>query len=71
MDLTAFVQVFNLLDTRVPVNVFSDTGQPNFTTITKDVGADPRRPTSVADYVKYPTNYGEPRNIQFGIELSF
>lgn len=71
MDVTAFVQVFNLLDTRVPVNVFSDTGQPNFTTITQDIGADLRRPTSVADYIKYPTNYGEPRNIEFGIELSF
>lgn len=71
MDVTAFLQIFNLLDTRVVVNVFDDTGEPNFTTTGQNVGADPRRPTSVADYLKYPTNYGEPRNIQFGVELSF
>jgi len=71
MDLTVFLQIFNLLDTRVVVNVFDDTGEPNFTTTGQNVGADPRRPTSVADYLKYPTNYGEPRNIQFGVELSF
>jgi len=71
MDVTAFVQVFNLLDTKVVVNVFSDTGQPDFTTIGQSVGADARRPTSVQDYLKYPWNYGEPRNIQFGIEFSF
>ncbi|MCX6175465.1 MAG: TonB-dependent receptor [Ignavibacteriales bacterium] len=70
-DVTAFVQVFNLLDTKVVVNVFSDTGLPDFTTIGQSVGADARRPTSVQDYLKYPWNYGEPRNIQFGIEFSF
>ncbi|MCX6170120.1 MAG: TonB-dependent receptor [Ignavibacteriales bacterium] len=70
-NITAFLQVFNLLDTRVVVNVFGDTGQPDFTTSGQNVGADPRRPTSVAEYLKYPYNYGEPRNIQFGFEFQF
>jgi outer membrane receptor for ferrienterochelin and colicin len=71
MNITTFLQIFNLLDTKVVVNVFGDSGKPDYTSQTQDIGADSRRPTSVTDYIKYPTNYGEPRNIQFGFEVSF
>ncbi len=33
-DITAFVRIFNLLDNRIPIRVFGDTGQPDFTTET-------------------------------------
>jgi hypothetical protein len=71
MNLTAFFRVFNLLDNRIPLKVFGDTGQPDFTTETQDIGENADRPNTVAEYFKYPDHYGEPRNVQFGIELSF
>ena len=71
MDITAFLKIFNLLDNRVAVNVFGDTGQPDFTTETQTIGYDANRPNTVEEYVKYPDHYGEPRNVQLGFEFSF
>ena len=71
MDITAFLKIFNLFDNRVAVNVFGDTGQPDFTTETQTIGYDASRPNTVEEYVKYPDHYGEPRNVQFGFEFSF
>jgi hypothetical protein len=70
-DINAFVKVFNLLDNRIPLKVFGDTGEPNFTTETQQIGENAARPNTVEEYVKYPDHYGEPRNVQFGFELSF
>jgi len=71
LDITAFLKVFNLLNNKVTVNVFGDTGQPDFTTETQTIGYDPSRPNTVEEYIKYPWHYGEPRNVQFGFEISF
>ncbi|OGU82144.1 MAG: hypothetical protein A2W11_07445 [Ignavibacteria bacterium RBG_16_35_7] len=71
LDITAFVRIFNLLDNRIPVRVFGDTGQPDFTTELQTVGFDPRRPNTPEEFIKYPGNFGEPRNVQFGIDLAF
>ena len=71
LDVNAFLKVFNLLDNRIPVKVFGDTGEPNFTTETQTIGENADRPNTVAEYVKYPDHYGEPRNVQFGFEISF
>ena len=70
-SLNAFLRVFNLLDNRNAVKVFGDTGQPDFTTETQTIGENSQRPNTVEEYVKYPDHYGEPRNIQFGLEFSF
>ncbi len=70
-EVTAFIRVFNLLDNRIPNKVFGDTGQPGFTTETQTIGDNPNRPNTPEEYVKYPDHYGEPRNVQFGIDLSF
>jgi len=70
-NITAFVRIFNLLDNRIPIRVFGDTGQPDFTTELQTVGFDPRRPNTLEEYIKYPDHYGEPRNVQFGIDLAF
>ena len=40
MDINAFLRIFNLLDNKIAVNVFGDTGQPDFTTETQTVGYD-------------------------------
>lgn len=71
LDLTAFVRVFNLLDNRVVVNVFGDTGKADFTTEAQNVGEDPARPNTVEEYLNYPWHYASPRQVQFGIELQF
>jgi outer membrane receptor protein involved in Fe transport len=71
IDLNVFLRVFNLLDNRNPIRVFGDTGQPDFTTETQTIGDNPDRPNTLEEYVKYPDHYGEPRNVQFGLELSF
>ncbi len=71
LDINFFLRIFNLLDNRIPIRVFGDTGQPDFTTEVFDVGENSDRPNTVEEYVKYPDHYGEPRNVQFGLELSF
>jgi len=70
-DITLFLRVFNLLDSRNVVNVFGDTGEPNFTTQVNGVSEDPARPNTVAEYIKYPWYYAAPRLVQTGIKFSF
>jgi outer membrane receptor protein involved in Fe transport len=71
LEVTSFLRVFNLLDNKVVVNVFGDTGKPDYTTEGRNIGVDPNRPNTVEEYLKYPWNYGEPRRIEFGFEFSF
>lgn len=71
LNITSFLRVFNLLDNRTVVNVFGDTGKADYTTETRNIGYDVNRPNSVQEYTRYPWNYAEPRNIQFGFEFSF
>jgi outer membrane receptor for ferrienterochelin and colicin len=71
LNVTTFLRVFNLLDNRIAVNVFGDTGKPDYTTEGKNIGPDPKRPNTVEEYLRYPWNYGEPRRVEFGFEFSF
>ncbi|RMD48143.1 MAG: TonB-dependent receptor [Ignavibacteria bacterium] len=71
INVTTFLRVFNILDTKVVTNVFGDTGDPEFTTVGQNVGEDPNRPNTVAEYLISPWNYGEPRKVEFGFEFSF
>ncbi len=71
LDVTAFLRIFNLLDNKVVVNVFGDTGKPDYTTEGKNIGYDPNRPNTVQEYLRYPWHYGEPRKVEFGFEFSF
>ncbi|MDP4115524.1 MAG: TonB-dependent receptor [Bacteroidota bacterium] len=71
LGVNAFVQVFNLLDNHTVVNVWGDTGKADYTTTTQNIGEDSNRPNTVAEYIKYPGNYGEPRNVQLGVEIQF
>ncbi len=67
---TAFFNIYNLLDSRIPINVFADTGKPNYTT-DKTPDDFTKRPNTVAEYRRYPWHYAEPRRIQFGIDFNF
>ncbi|MCL4538207.1 MAG: TonB-dependent receptor [Bacteroidetes bacterium] len=70
-ELTAYLKIFNLLDAHNVVNVWTDTGEPNFTTSVNGLGEDPQRPNSIAEYIRYPWYYAAPRLVQTGIRLSF
>lgn len=71
LKITSFLRVFNLLDNKIPINVFGDTGKPDYTTEGRNIGYDPKRPNTVEEYLRYPWNYGEPRRVEFGFEFSF
>lgn len=71
LDITAFVKVFNLLNTKTVLNVWGDTGEPNFTTSVQNISEDPARPNTVAEYIAYPSFYGPPRLLQMGFEFTF
>ncbi len=71
LDLTAYVKVFNLLDDRTVVNVWGDTGEPDFTTSVQGVSEDAQRPNTVAEYIRFPSFYAAPRSVQTGIQFSF
>ncbi len=66
--LTAFLRVFNLLDNRVVVNVFGDTGKADFTTNYNNVTTN--GPNTVQEYIRFPWHYAPPRRVQFGLEMA-
>ena len=72
-EFTAYVKVFNLLDAEIVSDVFTDTGQADFTTEAQSlIGTDdPNRPNSVEDYLVRPWHYEPPRRVQVGIDFSF
>ncbi|MBN2091611.1 TonB-dependent receptor [candidate division KSB1 bacterium] len=68
------LNVFNLLDTRNPRNVYSDTGRPDYTFEGyTQIDRDPGRPdveiSNVAEYYQRPGNYYAPRFIQLGLSF--
>ena len=67
---TAFTNIYNLLDNHIPINVFADTGKPDYTT-DKTPDDFTKRPNTVAEYRKYPWHYAEPRRVLFGINYNF
>jgi len=71
IDLTGYIKIFNLFDAHTVVNVFGDTGEPDYTTSVQNIGVDPNRPNTVDEYIKYPDHYGPPRLVQTGLEISF
>jgi outer membrane receptor protein involved in Fe transport len=65
VDVQLFARVFNLLDSKSPVNVWGDTGEVDFTLqITQAAQADP-------SWFIRPDYYSEPRRIQIGTKISF
>ena len=72
-DITVYTKVFNLLDSKIAVDVFTDTGKPNFTTEAQSlIGVnDPNRPNTIKEYLTRPWYYEQPRKVQVGFEFSF
>lgn len=64
-SLQLYLNVYNLLDTKIVNSVYSDSGEPT-APLPVSISA-----TSDAGYYSNPSFYAEPRRIQFGIQLSF
>lgn len=62
-ELRSFLQIFNILDNRQVVGLYSDSGEPTQPLIVP-VTAEP-------SFLNIPGNYAEPRRIQFGFNISF
>jgi outer membrane receptor protein involved in Fe transport len=73
LRLIAFARVFNLLDTRNEVTVFDDTGRAGFTTDEERARlTNPQERVNTLDqWFTQPTNFSEPRRIEFGLTLEF
>jgi outer membrane receptor for ferrienterochelin and colicin len=71
--LVVFARVFNLLDIRNEINVFNDSGRAGYTV--DEVQAVQSKPSqnvnSISQWYTIPTNYSEPRRIEFGMNLEF
>jgi len=61
VTLTVFAEVLNLTDHRNVVYVYTDTGEPDATTIGRHS----------EEYVKDPSDWGPPRRIRLGMRLKF
>ncbi|OGU29706.1 MAG: hypothetical protein A2X67_07600 [Ignavibacteria bacterium GWA2_55_11] len=73
LRLVLFARVFNLFDIRNEVGVFDDTGRAGFTTdIQRARATNPREYVNTIDeYFRIPTNYSEPRRVEFGMNVEF
>ncbi len=74
VDLNAFVRLFNVLDQRNEIGVYGQTGRASASLRALGVEAlaqNPNRVNPVQDYLLRPDFYGEPREVQFGLEFSF
>jgi len=72
-NLVFFARVFNLFDARNEVNVFDDTGRAGFTSYLSEALRlnPPQRVNSVTQWFTIPTNYSEPRRLEFGVNVEF
>jgi len=64
-DLQVFLNVYNILDTKIVNSIYSDSGLP-----TRPLPASVIQ-NAHPDFYNNPTFYAEPRRIQFGVQLSF
>jgi len=73
LEITLFMNVYNLFDTQNETVVYGDTGTADYTTTIDPlrIPYNSLRIGTVEDYVNQPSWYSEPREIQFGLTLGF
>ncbi len=71
--IVAFIRVFNLFDIQNETGVFDDTGRAGFTTDLAKARNEnpPQLVNTFEEFFRRPTNYSEPRRIEFGMNLEF
>jgi outer membrane receptor protein involved in Fe transport len=71
--LSLFLRINNLLDTKNPKQVFTDSGQPDWSLDEQQqlrIGA-PHQVSSITDWYTRPNYYSEPRRVELGTTISF
>jgi hypothetical protein len=70
---TVFARIDNVLDTKNATNVFTDSGQPDWSLYEEHLLASnpSQRVASIQDYYTRPDYYSAPRRIQLGMSYSF
>jgi hypothetical protein len=73
VNIQLFVNVYNLLDQRDATSVYSDTGSPDYTTLSSTARSqyNSLRVSTVEDFVNQPSWYTSPRQVQVGLALGF
>ncbi len=73
LNVRLFAYVYNVFDSRMATNVWSDTGTPEYTTDPNPdkVLYNKLRIGTVEDYLKRPEWYIAPRQVQLGLSLGF
>jgi hypothetical protein len=69
-----FININNLFDTRNEITIWGDTGRSSGTAeqslAEENDDGNPLRPNTISDYFNHPEWYSDPRNIQFGVQVS-
>jgi outer membrane cobalamin receptor len=73
LKVVAFARIFNLFDTRNETDVYDDTGQAGFTLDESQARqVNPWQGINTLDqWFHIPTQYSEPRRIEFGLNVEF
>ncbi|MBN1155394.1 TonB-dependent receptor [candidate division KSB1 bacterium] len=68
---TAFVKVYNLFDRTNEINVYDDTGRAGYSLVSQYVGERRAHVNSLAEWLRRPDFYSEPRKILIGLDVEF
>ncbi|MDW7679807.1 MAG: TonB-dependent receptor [bacterium] len=69
MNYVFFVKVYNLMDRKNEINVYSDTGRAGYSLISKYVGERRAYVNTLDEWLKRPDFYSEPRKVFIGFEV--
>jgi hypothetical protein len=74
-DVALLCNVYNLLDRRNEINVYTDTGRATNSTTYREVYAAEADGSIInntaAEYLRQPDRFSEPREVQLGLKISF
>ncbi len=69
MNYVFFVKVYNLMDRKNEINVYSDTGRAGYSLVSTYVGERRAYVNTLDEWLKRPDFYSEPRKIFIGFEI--
>ncbi|MFQ6604675.1 MAG: carboxypeptidase-like regulatory domain-containing protein [Fidelibacterota bacterium] len=70
VESTVFVKIFNVLDRRNELTVWSDTGTAKETYNIQGTDSE-NRPNTITEYYTHPEWFSAPRQVQIGIKINF
>jgi len=71
MEMALLANAYNLLDRRNEINVYGDTGRATTSTTFSEARAATIRNNTADEFLRQPERFSEPREVQFGLKVSF